>query len=61
MNNQDAKQLVHGLPRPARPALDTVAGRGLLTWWDLMSDLDPGWLAWSEELQEPDESARRVA
>ncbi len=66
MTIHDVKHIVHGRPgrdHPAssRAALDAVASRGLLTWWDLMSDLDPGWLAWSERLHEGWAPRRRVA
>ena len=65
MTDQSVKHIVHGRPRRgvsnARPALDTVASRGLLTWWDLMSDLDPGWLAWSNHLDDGPAATRRAA
>lgn len=33
-----------------------------LTWWDIMSDLDPEWVGWSERLvDEDDGDERRVA
>ncbi len=61
MTIRDLKQTVMRRPGRARPALDAVASRGLLTWWDLMSDLDPGWLEWSESLGDGSGGRRRVA
>ncbi len=51
MTIQNVKHTVHGRPDRA-PALHVVSDEDRLTWWDLMSDLDPGWLAWSDRLNE---------
>ena len=51
MTLQDVKHIVHGRPKQAK-ALHLVEDEARLTWWDLMSDLDPGWLAWSDRLNE---------
>jgi len=52
MTIQNVKHTVHGRPDQA-PTLHVVGGdEDRLTWWDLMSDLDPGWLAWSDRLNE---------
>lgn len=73
MTVQDRKHRVMGQPGRSRPATSNAApgqapdGRELrgdgegLTWWDLMSDLDPGWLAWSDRPDESEEANRRVA
>jgi hypothetical protein len=65
MSNRSPKHTVDSRPSPrdfiARPALDAVTGRGLLTWWDLMSDLDPGWLAWSDRLDDGAAPGRQAA
>jgi len=60
MTVQDLKLILvgrQGWPRPGtRPdVVPNSRGRGPahaadLTWWDVMSDLDPDWLAWSERL-----------
>ena len=64
MNDREVKHTVYGRPdraRTSRVPLDAVASRGLLTWWDLMSDLDPGWVAWTEHLDEEENPGRRAA
>jgi hypothetical protein len=65
MTKREPEHTVYG--RPGRrqaiphPGLDDVASRGLLTWWDVMSDLDPDWLTWSEATGEDNPPNRRVA
>jgi hypothetical protein len=59
MTNKNVRHIVYGRPA-ARTSLDAVASRGLLTWWDLMSDLDPGWLEWGGRLDGGEELRRRV-
>ena len=61
MMTKSVKHMVHGRPGARRTALDAVASRGLLTWWELMSDLDPGWLEWSSGLDHADGSRFRAA
>jgi hypothetical protein len=61
MTTKSVKHIVYGRPAARRTALDAVASRGLLTWWELMSDLDPGWLEWSSGLYEATGPRRRVA
>jgi hypothetical protein len=65
MTNREVKHTVYGRPYRGRPAsrfgLDAVASRGILTWWDLMSDLDPGWLAWSEHSDDGAGPGRQAA
>jgi len=51
MTIPNVKHIVHGRPGQA-PALHVVENEGHLTWWDLMSELDPDWLAWSDRLNE---------
>ena len=46
MTIQTVKHTVHGRPDQA-PTLHVVDNDDRLTWWDLMSDLDPGWLVWT--------------
>jgi hypothetical protein len=64
MTNQNVKHTVYGRAHrgqfASRTGLDAVASRGLLTWWDLMSDLDAGWLTWSDHLGD-DTPDRRAA
>lgn len=56
---EDASGLV---PR-ANPDLDEEAGADgeerYLSWWDLMADLDPEWLSWSERVDGESETIRR--
>ena len=65
MTNREVKHTVYGRPGGGRSAsrssLDAGASRGLLTWWDLMSDLDSGWVAWTEHLDEEENPGRRAA
>jgi hypothetical protein len=61
MTTKNARHIVHGRPVSPRRSLDAVASRGILTWWDIMSDLDPGWLEWSTHLDDADGPRRRVA
>jgi len=64
MNDREVKHTVYGRPdraRTSRVPLDAVASRGLLTWWDLMSDLDPDWLSWSHRVAEEGRPQGQVA
>jgi len=61
MTTKSVKHMVHGRPGARRTSLDAVASRGLLTWWELMSDLDPGWLEWSSDLDQTNGSRPRAA
>lgn len=63
MRTREVKHTVYGRPGRAAPpsGLDVVASRGLLTWWDIMSDLDPTWLAWSQHLDAGDPRDQKAA
>ena len=60
MTIQNVKHIVYGPPEQS-PPLRLVEYEDRLSWWDIMSDLDPGWLAWSDRLNEGRPPFRRMA
>lgn len=58
MTTRRVRHMVHGRATARRTAFDAAVSRGLLTWWELMSDLDPGWLDWRSGQDEGEQPHR---
>ena len=63
MRNREVKHTVYGRPARngwgSRPSVDAALSRGLLTWWDVMSDLDPDWMGWTESVAQDEADDQR--